>query len=624
MHWPSRLPGLNSFCSPVAPGTKTFVQLMTLLETHYAPPRSVYEERSTFNYRKQSAGASYLAFSLSLRHLAATCSFGTFLNDALKSQFYHNISSDMIRDKIRNEEGNFSAMVALASHYHIPGPATAPTNVSDNPNLINAVRPYKHKNNKFKKKFQSSQGKNLSSRQDPISRLKARYVQVVVGLMLGLIVLSKMRNVITVILEGHIAKVCRRVKSSSQHQGGVRQIQEDIPSVSVQANTACDLYVVNSSQAPARSSVQLEVYGVPLTMEVDTAASASLIGEPVYIAHFKHLPLFIPNMSTLLRPLYALLKQDANCRVIVPSALCPEVLELLHELHPGSSRMKNLARGFVWCALSIIANSRRFQVKFSIVSTVSYLVMVGGRSKQISTSHLRLRDLKGVPVELSWEMVEQATPAPMTTPTSDGPTPGPLIQPSPVADRSRPASPAPEPSTDSTPETLRRASQCDGSGYHPCVTCCSASEIVCPPSNLIKLIAWGCPSNNSLWTSGHQTPMPGLYLCFALMAVQQFCLRWNNHQPNFVSVFTSLLNNESLVDVTLAAEGRHLQAHRVVLSACSTYFQTLFTVNPCQHPIVILKDVKYNDLKTMVDFMYYGEVNVSQEQLPAILKASLF
>nr|CAD7453845.1 unnamed protein product [Timema tahoe] len=106
------------------------------------------------------------------------------------------------------------------------------------------------------------------------------------------------------------------------------------------------------------------------------------------------------------------------------------------------------------------------------------------------------------------------------------------------------------------------------------------------------------------------------------MAVQQFCLRWNNHQPNFVSVFTSLLNNESLVDVTLAAEGRHLQAHRVVLSACSTYFQTLFTVNPCQHPIVILKDVKYNDLKTMVDFMYYGEVNVSQEQLPAILKAS--
>jgi len=59
------------------------------------------------------------------------------------------------------------------------------------------------------------------------------------------------------------------------------------------------------------------------------------------------------------------------------------------------------------------------------------------------------------------------------------------------------------------------------------------------------------------------------------MSIQQFCLRWNNHQPNFISVFTNLLNSESLVDVTLAAEGRHLQAHKVVLSACSTYFQVL-------------------------------------------------
>lgn len=50
--------------------------------------------------------------------------------------------------------------------------------------------------------------------------------------------------------------------------------------------------------------------------------------------------------------------------------------------------------------------------------------------------------------------------------------------------------------------------------------------------------------------------------------------------------------------------------------------QALFTTNPCQHPIVILKDVQYNDLKTMVDFMYYGEVNVSQEQLPHILKTA--
>ncbi|KAJ8897227.1 hypothetical protein PR048_002573 [Dryococelus australis] len=62
------------------------------------------------------------------------------------------------------------------------------------------------------------------------------------------------------------------------------------------------------------------------------------------------------------------------------------------------------------------------------------------------------------------------------------------------------------------------------------------------------------------------------------MSVQQFCLRWNNHQPNFVSVLKNLLNSESLVDVTLAAEGKHLQAHKVVLSACSSYFQVVVVV----------------------------------------------
>lgn len=40
--------------------------------------------------------------------------------------------------------------------------------------------------------------------------------------------------------------------------------------------------------------------------------------------------------------------------------------------------------------------------------------------------------------------------------------------------------------------------------------------------------------------------------------------------------------------------------------------------NPSRHPIVILKDVSFSDLRTMVDFMYYGEVNVTEEQLPQV------
>ncbi|GBM22875.1 Protein bric-a-brac 2 [Araneus ventricosus] len=103
---------------------------------------------------------------------------------------------------------------------------------------------------------------------------------------------------------------------------------------------------------------------------------------------------------------------------------------------------------------------------------------------------------------------------------------------------------------------------------------------------------------------------------------QQFCLKWNNHTTNMLQVFENLLSTEALVDVTLACEGLSLKAHKMVLSACSPFFQSLFLENPCKHPIVIMKDMRYSDLKAIIDFMYRGEVNVSHDQLSALLKTA--
>ncbi|XP_021915081.1 longitudinals lacking protein, isoforms A/B/D/L isoform X20 [Zootermopsis nevadensis] len=103
---------------------------------------------------------------------------------------------------------------------------------------------------------------------------------------------------------------------------------------------------------------------------------------------------------------------------------------------------------------------------------------------------------------------------------------------------------------------------------------------------------------------------------------QQFCLKWNNHQSTIVAGFDTLLESGTLVDCTLAAEGQYLKAHKVVLSACSPYFELLLSQHDEKHPIVILKDIKFQELKAMVDYMYHGEVNISQDQLGALLKAA--
>ncbi|CAK9815876.1 Longitudinals lacking protein, isoforms H/M/V [Anthophora plagiata] len=103
---------------------------------------------------------------------------------------------------------------------------------------------------------------------------------------------------------------------------------------------------------------------------------------------------------------------------------------------------------------------------------------------------------------------------------------------------------------------------------------------------------------------------------------QQFCLRWNNHQSTLIQNFDTLLETGTLVDCTLAAEGKYLKAHKVVLSACSPYFEGLLSEHYDMHPIFILKDVKFKELKAMMDYMYKGEVNISQDQLAALLKAA--
>ncbi|XP_034098095.1 protein abrupt isoform X1 [Drosophila albomicans] len=103
---------------------------------------------------------------------------------------------------------------------------------------------------------------------------------------------------------------------------------------------------------------------------------------------------------------------------------------------------------------------------------------------------------------------------------------------------------------------------------------------------------------------------------------QHYALKWNDFQTSILSSFRHLRDEEDFVDVTLACDERSFTAHKVVLSACSPYFRKLLKANPCEHPIVILRDVRSDDVENLLSFMYNGEVNVSHEQLPDFLKTA--
>ena len=47
--------------------------------------------------------------------------------------------------------------------------------------------------------------------------------------------------------------------------------------------------------------------------------------------------------------------------------------------------------------------------------------------------------------------------------------------------------------------------------------------------------------------------------------------------------------------------------------------QELFEENPCQHPTIVLKDVAYSHLVALLHFIYRGEVEVDQVDLPHVV-----
>jgi len=103
------------------------------------------------------------------------------------------------------------------------------------------------------------------------------------------------------------------------------------------------------------------------------------------------------------------------------------------------------------------------------------------------------------------------------------------------------------------------------------------------------------------------------------MGSEKFCLRWNDFENNISCAFRELRDDKDFFDVTLACDDEQIQAHKVILSACSPFFRNVLRRNPHSNPLLYLKGVKYTDLQSVLNFMYHGEVNVAQEELNSFL-----
>ncbi|XP_018012520.1 longitudinals lacking protein, isoforms A/B/D/L isoform X8 [Hyalella azteca] len=99
-------------------------------------------------------------------------------------------------------------------------------------------------------------------------------------------------------------------------------------------------------------------------------------------------------------------------------------------------------------------------------------------------------------------------------------------------------------------------------------------------------------------------------------------LKWNNHRSTFLHILAVLRDKQLYTDATLACDGKLYSVHKLVLSTCSDYFSSMLDRTSCKSPVIVLKDIKSDDLEALLDYMYLGEVNVRQSDLSTLIKAA--
>ena len=76
-------------------------------------------------------------------------------------------------------------------------------------------------------------------------------------------------------------------------------------------------------------------------------------------------------------------------------------------------------------------------------------------------------------------------------------------------------------------------------------------------------------------------------------------------------------------DVTLITEDKvKILAHKIILSSCSNVFKFILKESKQSNPLVYLGGISSVNLGFILDYIYYGEVNLYQEQLDSFIESA--
>ena len=107
------------------------------------------------------------------------------------------------------------------------------------------------------------------------------------------------------------------------------------------------------------------------------------------------------------------------------------------------------------------------------------------------------------------------------------------------------------------------------------------------------------------------------------MAQERFNLKWDDFQTNISRSLKDIRSEDDFCDVTLVGDdNQQVSAHKVILATSSQYFKKVLKQNKHPNPLLCLWGLNHNDLKHILDYIYFGEVKLIQEELNRFLEVA--
>ena len=103
----------------------------------------------------------------------------------------------------------------------------------------------------------------------------------------------------------------------------------------------------------------------------------------------------------------------------------------------------------------------------------------------------------------------------------------------------------------------------------------------------------------------------------------KFSIESNVFESSATRTFKDLLFDNNFTDVTLACEDeQQINAHKVILSSASAFFERIFLKNSKRELLVYLKGISFRNLELMIKFIYLGVVELNEEELQPFIDAA--